>query len=74
MPEEATFVGQLDDLSQVHHRYPVGYVLYDLEVVGDEQISEIELLLQVYEQIDDLSLHGHIERRDRLIGDDKFRL
>jgi hypothetical protein len=30
--------------------------------VGDEQIGESPLALQVLEQVDDLRLHGHVQR------------
>ena len=44
------------------------------EVVGDEQISEAEPRLQILEQVDDLRLDRHVERRDRLVADDQLRL
>ena len=43
------------------------------EVVGDEQVGEAELLLQVFEQVDDLRLDRDVERRDRLVADDQLR-
>ena len=43
----------------------------DGEVVGDEQVGEVELALQVLEQVDDLSLDRDVERRDGLVGDDE---
>ena len=42
------------------------------EVVGDEQIGEPELVLQVHQQVDDLRLDRHVERRHRLVADDQF--
>jgi hypothetical protein len=44
------------------------------EVVGDEERSDPEVLLQVHEQIEDLRLNAHIERAHRLVGNDEFRL
>jgi hypothetical protein len=41
--------GQLDDLPEVHDRDTVRDVTNDVEVVGDEEIGEPELALQVLE-------------------------
>lgn len=60
--------------AQVHHRDAVGDVSDDREIVGDEQIGKAMSTLQVLHQVDDLGLHGHIERRDRFVGDDKSRV
>ena len=49
-------------------------VLDDGEVVGDEQIGEAELLLQIHQQVDDLRLHRNVERRHRLVADDQLRV
>ena len=46
----------------------------DAEVVGDEQVGEVELVLEVLEQVDDLRLDRDVERRHRLVGDDQLRL
>ena len=40
--------------------------------MGDEQVGQAELLLQVFEQVDDLGLDRDVERRDRLVGDDEI--
>ena len=47
---------------------------HDAEVVGDEQVGQAELVLQVVEQVDDLRLDRDVERRDRLVGDDELRV
>ena len=62
------------DLAEVEHRDAVGDVAHHREVVRDEQIGEPEALLQVDQQVDDLRLDVHVERGDRLVGDDEFRL
>ena len=49
-------------------------VLHHGEVVGDEQVGEAELALQVLQQVEDLRLDRHVERRDRLVADDELRL
>ena len=40
----------------------------------NEQVCQAQLLLKLQEQIDDLCLHAHIQRRDRLIAKQQFRL
>ena len=52
----------------------VGDDAHDREVVGDEQVGEPELGLQVGEQAQDLRLHEHVERRDRLVEHDDLGL
>ena len=42
--------------------------------MGDEQVGQVELLLQVLQQIDHLGLDGHIQGRDGFITDDQGRL
>src|SRR5262249_28430030 len=62
----------LDDLAQVHHGYAGRDVLDDREVVGDEQVREAELGLQILEQVHDLRLDRDVEGGDRLVGDDQL--
>ena len=62
---------KLDDLAQVHHRDAVADVAHDRKVVGDEQVGQPEVGLEVFEQVDDLRLNRHVERRDGLIGHDE---
>ena len=66
--------GDLDDPAQIHHGHAVADVLDHRQVVGDEQVGEAELLLQVLEQVDDLGLDRHVERRHRLVADDQLGL
>jgi len=42
------------------------------QVVGDEQIGQTQLVLQVLQQVDDPGLDGDIQGRDRLVADDKL--
>ena len=44
------------------------------EVVRDEDVGEPEVALQVLEQVEDLRLHGDVERGDRLVADDQLRV
>jgi hypothetical protein len=49
-------VGQLDDAAEVHHRDAVADVLNHREVMGDEQVGEPVLLLQVEQKDDHLPI------------------
>jgi hypothetical protein len=70
----AVFVGDLDDPAQIHDRDAVRDVLYHAQVVRDEQERHPEVALQVREQVEDLRLHRHVERRHRLVADDDVGL
>ena len=74
-PRRARSPGAISaDLAEVHHHHAVGDVADDVEVVGDEDVGEAELALQVLEQVEDLRLHRDVERRDRLVADDQLRV
>jgi hypothetical protein len=44
----------------------------DGEVVGDEEVGQPELVLQVLEEVDHLGLDRHVESRHRLVADDEL--
>jgi hypothetical protein len=56
----------------LHHRDVIGQVFDDADIVGDEQVGNAEFILQFLEQIQDLRLHRHIERRGRFVANDQF--
>ena len=64
----------LDDPAAIHHRDARADVPHQPQVVGDEQVGQREARLQVDEQVDDLRLDRHVERRHRLVGDDQRRV
>ena len=45
---------------------------HDGEVVGDEQVREAELALELLQQIDDLCLDRDVERGHGLVADDQL--
>ena len=59
----------LDDAAAIHHRDAVGVVRHHAEIVGDEQQRRAGLALQLRQQVEDLRLHGDVERGGRLVGD-----
>ena len=48
--------------------------MHDQKVMGDEQVRNSQLFLQVLEHVDDLSLDRHIQRRYCLVADNELRL
>ena len=65
---------RLDDLASVHHHHSVGHLGDDAEIVSDEDEAEAHLVLQLLEELQDLGLHGDVERSRRLVGDDDVGL
>lgn len=47
-----------------------GHLGDEREVVAHEHHREAQLLLQLVQEVDDLLLHGHVEGRGGLVGDD----
>ena len=60
-------------MAEVHDRDAVRDLPDDREVVGDEEVGDPELALEVPEQVEDLGLDRDVERRDRLVADDQLR-
>jgi hypothetical protein len=40
-------------------------VLHDGQIVRDEDVGDAQIALQRHEQVDDLRLNGHVQRRHR---------
>ena len=64
----------LDDPAGIHHRDLVGDFRHDAEIVRDEDHGRAGLLLQSADEGEDLRLDRHVERRRRLVGDQKLRV
>ena len=65
---------QLDDFAQIHHSDAIADMPHHAEVMRDEEIGQVQLVLQLFHQVDHLLLNGDIEGGDWLIGDDEARL
>ena len=59
---------------EVHDGDVLADVAHHRQVVRDEEVGEAELLLETHHQVEHLGLHGDVERRDRLVGDDELGL
>lgn len=60
---------QLHYLSKIHHGDAIADVLYDGEVMRDEEVSQPQLSLQLQQQVEHLGLDGYIERGHGLVTD-----
>ena len=69
--QDGVFGGNLADLPQIHDHYPAGNVPHEAQVVGDEQIGEVETLPELHQQVDDLGLHRNVQGRGGLIQDNE---
>ena len=63
-----------DDPTLGHDADALRHPPHDAEIVGDEQHRHPGLLLEIAEQLEDLRLHRHVERRGRLVGDEEVGL
>jgi hypothetical protein len=62
----------LHDLAGVHHGDVVGPPGHHAEVVGDQDHGHLAVALQRLEQVEDLRLHGDVERRRGLVGEEQL--
>ena len=72
--EQVDPIRQLGDAAQVHHGDPVADVLDHAHVVGDEHVGQSELALERLQQVQDLGLDRHVQRRDGLVAHDQVGL
>ena len=63
-----------DDLPQVHDGHSLAHVGNDAHIVRDEDGRHTEAPLQLPQYLQHLRLNRHVERGDRLVGDDQLRL
>ena len=62
-----------DDLALVQDQYLIAEIPDNAEVVGNEQVSQSHLHLQVFEQAEHLRLHRYVECRNGFVADDQIR-
>ena len=56
----------------VHDDDAVSDLVHDTEIVGDEQDGRADLVVQALQDFQHLALHGNVEGRRRLVGDDEL--
>src|SRR5262245_35371827 len=71
--EELTGGRDLDDAAAIHDGDAIGVAGYDAEIVGDQDQRGAGLARQLLQQVEDLRLHGDVERGGRLVRDDQPR-
>ena len=59
----------LDDLARCHDADLVGHLADDRQIVGDQQQRHAEAVAQILQELQDVRLDRHVERRRRLVGD-----
>ena len=64
-------VAQLHNLAEVHDGDGVGHVVDHGQVVAHHHVREAVLALELFHEIQDLSLDRNVESGDRLIGHDQ---
>src|ERR1700730_10893097 len=69
---EGASVALLDDFAEIHDRDRVAHMRNRGEVVGDKEIGQPELGLQVGQQVQDLRADGYVEGGDGLVEHDEF--
>jgi hypothetical protein len=71
--EDGIDAAPLGDGIQVHHHHVVCHLRHHTEVVGDEQDGHPQLLLQLTDEVQNLRLGRHIQRRGWLVRDQQAR-
>jgi len=69
---QLAFIGQLDQLAQIHNADTVGNVTDNAQVMGDEEVSKAEVILQLGEQVEDLGLNGNVKGGNGFVADDEL--
>ena len=64
----------LDRAAGVHDHDRLRGLGDDAEVVRDQDHADVEVALDLVDQLEDLRLDGHVERRRRLVGDQHGRV
>src|SRR5215470_8771654 len=64
--QRISFAG-LNDAAEVHHRNMRGYMPDNGQVMADENIRQAKLTPKIEQQVENLRLNRHVERRGRLI-------
>jgi hypothetical protein len=63
----------LDDASEVHDEHALADHAHNIKIMRDEQHREPGVAPQFVKEFQDRRLNGNIERRGRLVEDEKLR-
>ena len=67
-------VGKLDQPAKIHYEHPMAHGSNNRQVMADKNDRQASLLLYLPKQIENLFAHGPVQRRDRLVANQYFRL
>ena len=70
--EQTGAAALLDEAAEIHDRDAVGEMLDHCEIVADEEVGQAEFALQIEQQIEDLRLHGDVERARGLVAHEEL--
>ncbi len=70
---EGAGIGNLHNLPQVHDHDAVGHILHHRKVVGNKEVGEPQVLLDLLHQVEHLGLDGDIQGGNRLVADEHLR-
>ncbi len=59
----------LHDATEIHYRNSICEIARSGQIVRNKQVTNAELLLDIFEQVHDLGSDRHIKRRHRLVKD-----
>src|SRR6185437_1765093 len=65
---------EFHELAEIHHGDAVAHVPNDPEIVGDEDVGQLELPLEIVQEVQHLGLDRDVERRDRFVSHDQLRV
>ena len=65
---------QLHNLSRIHNCDTVCHIGNHPKIMGNKDNGQIPLCLQIIDQLQNLSLNGHIQCRGRLVADQNIRI
>ena len=67
-------IHNFNNVPQIHNTYNIRDITYNRKVMGNENIGEAQIFLQLFEQFDNLRLNRNIQSGNRLIADNQFRV
>ena len=71
MVEDPVHRTLLDDAAVLHDEDAVAELVDDVEVVGDKEVAQVELLPELLQELQDLGLDGDVQRGDGLVRDEE---
>ena len=62
-------ISELHNISKIHNTDRIGNMFHYGKVMGDKEIRQFELLLQILQKVNYLCLNGYVQCGNRLIAD-----